>query len=103
MWEQARWEHWAVPTGEGSTFLHVEGLYGVANAALDDLKASTNEVLIQRTLGHAESLGEVPVLICADCNMNPAASKTSKPLMSFIFLEVPALWVSFGIAETGTV
>ena len=70
LWEAGRWCHATLPWGTGRSFLHVASLY----APVDDAQAA--DASIFAALTELAALGEVPILLTGDFNLEAHLSPT---------------------------
>ena len=87
-----------VPYGNGRQSLYVSSFYGISNHDKERELRDRNETLLSLTFQQAESLGEVPVVICpvvicADLNCDPSESATvAAALASGRWVDVGRSW-----------
>ena len=82
-----------VPYGNGRQSLYVSSFYGISNHYKERELRDRNETLLSLTFQQAESLGEVPVVICADLNCDPSESATAAAaLASGRWVDVGRSW-----------
>ena len=70
LWEAGRWCSATIPWGNGRSFLHVASLY----APVDDARAA--DAALFAALVELAALGEVPILLAGDFNLEPQNSPT---------------------------
>ena len=71
LYEETRWEHYAIPYQDGTKAIHLEAYYAISSPNGDDIKLTENDRNSRRVFSHVESLGRAPVLICVDLNSDP--------------------------------
>ena len=69
LFESGRVVHAAAALGDGTSILHVFSFYGHPNAGHDPQARTKNEALLQQLLSYIARLGNVPVLILGDFNV----------------------------------
>ena len=74
LFETGRWQSVVIQVNKGGTLLHVVTVYGFprANEGGDEMVA--NEELLEKVFMEAASLGDVPVFVCGDFNVQVANS-----------------------------
>jgi endonuclease/exonuclease/phosphatase family metal-dependent hydrolase len=74
LWETGRHHGAAIALGSGRGVLHVRSLYGHTGAAQNAEAMRLNEQLLAQALAAAASLGDAPVLLMGDFNIDPSSS-----------------------------
>ena len=74
LWDSGRWMHDVSPIGVGHQNLHLMNIYGYSGAIAHPDRTAQNEQLLKDVLNAAASLGNVPILICGDFNVEPERS-----------------------------
>ena len=74
LWDAGRWCHASFPWGTGRSFLHVASLY----APVDDPQAA--DAALYAAFAELAALGEVPILLAGDLNLETMSSFTPTPL-----------------------
>ena len=69
-----RFAHAAVSIGTGKEVLHVMCFYGISGASSCSQKMAHNEALLSQVFAVCAVLGNVPVLLLGDFNVNPEKS-----------------------------
>eukprot|EP00660_Eupelagonema_oceanica_P019294 gene19294-biopygen28237 len=98
LWETGRWVHAVVPYGDGRQTLHVMSVYGVSGAHRSDAiyrgkEYVKNEDLLSDVLLAAAELGNVPVLIIGDLNVETQESDVLREaLATGRWEDAAALW-----------
>eukprot|EP00973_Karenia_brevis_P081265 11267179-Karenia_brevis.AAC.1 len=74
LWNTGRWLHVMVGTGNGRQVLHVMTVYGHTGSSSNAPSMSQNEDLLNEVLTVAAELGNVPVIVLGDINIDPSES-----------------------------
>eukprot|EP00973_Karenia_brevis_P066511 9246502-Karenia_brevis.AAC.1 len=74
LWESGRWVHVMVAVGSGRNIVHIMSVYGHSGASVDNLAMQNNEHLLRAVFNVAAELGNVPVIIVGDLNIDPEKS-----------------------------
>lgn len=82
LWESGRWVNVAVAVADGRQVLHVMSVYGYTGASANNVAKRQNERLLQDVFETAVELGNVPVMILGDFNVDPSRSATIQNALS---------------------
>ena len=74
LWETGRWLHVAVAIGDGKQVMHVMSVYGHTGAGAHVDMRLKNERLLADVLEAAAELGNVPIILAGDINVQPERS-----------------------------
>ena len=75
LWDTGRWCHATGPRGSGRHLLHVVSVYGYVGSGTPE-EERRNDDLLREVLSVASTLGEVPIVVAGDFNIQPDHSVT---------------------------